>query len=288
VIGIDEYLLLMFLVSILAGVIGSMVGVGGGILVVPALTIGFGVPIEYAIGASILSTIATSSGAASAYVRDRITNLRIGMFLEIGSVLGSIVGVTATLYFVRSGLSWIIFIVFGLVLFFSAYNVVQNSRRERMGESVVNVEPDPIADRLSLRGEYEDKALHEKIGYVATRVPAGFVVIFFAGVLSGLLGVGGGVLKVLGMDTMMRLPFKVSTTTSNFMIGVTATASTGILYVSGYVNVVLAAPVALGVVVGALGGARALVRSRPASIRALFVVVLLVFGVEMIYMGVAR
>ena len=278
----------MFLVSILAGVIGSMVGVGGGILVVPALTIGFGVPIEYAIGASIVSTIATSSGAASAYVRDRITNLRIGMFLEIGSVLGSIVGVVTTLYFVRSGLSWIIFIVFGLVLFFSSYNVLHNARRERMGESLVNTQPNALAERLNLRGEYEDKSLHRTIGYVATRIPAGFVVIFFAGVLSGLLGVGGGVLKVLGMDTMMRLPFKVSTTTSNFMIGVTATASAGILYASGYVNVILAAPVALGVVVGSLAGARALVRSKPASIRALFVVLLLAFGVEMIYMGIAR
>jgi len=278
----------MFLVAILAGVIGSMVGVGGGILVVPALTIGFGVPIEYAIGASIVSTIATSSGAASAYVKDRITNLRIGMFLEIGSVLGSIVGVTTTLYFVRSGLSWIIFVVFGLVLFFSAYNVLHNARRERRGESLVNAQPNALAERLSLRGEYEDKSLHKTIGYVATRIPAGFGVIFFGGLLSGLLGVGGGVLKVLGMDTVMRLPFKVSTTTSNFMIGVTATASTGILYVSGYVNVILAAPVALGVVVGSLVGARALVRSKPASIRVLFVVILLVFGVEMIYMGIPR
>jgi len=285
VIGIDEYFLLMFLVAILAGIVGSMVGVGGGILVVPALTIGFGVPIEYAIGASIISTIATSSGAASAYVRDRIINLRIGMFLEIGSVLGSIVGVVTTLYFVRSGLTWIIFIVFGLVLFFSAYNVLHNARMERRGESMVNTEPNALAGRLGLRGEYEDKSLHKTIGYVATRIPAGFVVIFFAGLLSGLLGVGGGVLKVLGMDTMMRLPFKVSTTTSNFMIGVTATASTGIMYVSGYVNVLLAAPVALGVVFGSLVGARALVRSKPASIRVLFIVILLVLGAEMIYMG---
>ncbi len=284
-IGIGEYTFVMFLVAILAGLIGSMVGVGGGILVVPALTIGFGVPIEYAVGASIVSTIATSSGAASAYVRDRITNLRIGMFLEIASVMGSIVGVTATIYFVRSGLSWIIFTVFGLVLFFSAYNVIQNARTERRGESLINTKPDALAERLKLRGEYEDRSLKETVGYIATRVPAGFVVIFFAGVLSGLLGVGGGILKVLGMDTMMRLPFKVSTTTSNFMIGVTATASTGILFVNGYVNVILAAPVALGVVVGSLTGARALVRSRPASIRALFVVVLLVFGVEMIYTG---
>jgi len=286
VIGIDEYLLLMFLVAILAGLIGSMVGVGGGIMVVPALTIGFGVPIEYAVGASIVSTIATSSGAASAYVRDRLTNLRIGMFLEIGSVLGSIVGVVTTIYFVRAGLSWIVFIVFGLVLFLSAYTVLQNARTERRGESLVNVELNALAERLNLRGEYEDKSLHETISYVATRIPAGFVVIFFAGLLSGLLGVGGGILKVLGMDTMMRLPFKVSTTTSNFMIGVTATASAGILFASGYVNVVLAAPAALGVVVGSLTGARVLARSKPASIRAVFIVILLFFGVEMLYMGI--
>jgi uncharacterized protein len=286
VIGTNEYLLLMFLVAILAGMLGSMVGLGGGILVVPALTIGFGVPIEYAIGASIISTIATSSGSASAYVRDRLTNLRIGMFLEIGSVLGSLVGVLATLYFVRSGLSWIIFIIFGVVLFFSAYNVLQHARLEQRGESMVNTKPNKLAERLNLSGEYEDKSLNRTISYVATRIPAGFVVIFFAGLLSGLLGVGGGVLKVLGMDTMMRLPFKVSTTTSNFMIGVTATASTGILYVSGYVNVLLAAPVALGVVAGSLTGAKILVRSKPASIRVLFILILLAFGAEMIYMGI--
>jgi uncharacterized membrane protein YfcA len=288
VIGTNEYLLLMFLIAILAGVVGSIVGIGGGILVVPALTIGFGVPIEYAIGASIISTIAASSGAASAYVRDRITNLRIGMFLEIGSVLGSIVGVVTTLYFVRSGLSWVIFIIFGLVLVFSAYNVLQHARMERRGESMVNVDPNRLSERLNLRGEYEDKSLNKTITYVATRVPAGFVVIFFAGLLSGLLGVGGGVLKVLGMDTIMRLPFKVSTTTSNFMIGVTATASTGILYVSGYVNVLLSAPVVLGVVLGSLGGTKVLVRSKPASIRVVFIVIVLVLGAEMIYMGLSH
>jgi uncharacterized membrane protein YfcA len=286
VTGIEGYLLLMFLVAIVAGLVGSIVGVGGGILVVPALTIAFGVPIEYAIGASIISTIATSSGSASAYVRDRVANLRIGMFLEIGSVLGSIVGVIATLYFVKSGLSWMIFVVFGLVLFFSAYNVVQNSRLERRGEPIIDSKPDRLAERLNLRGEYHDKSLHTTVSYVATRVPAGFAVIFFAGLLSGLLGVGGGVLKVLGMDTMMRLPFKVSTTTSNFMIGVTAAASTGILYVGGYINVILAAPVALGVVVGSFAGAKVLERSKPASIRALFVLVLLAFGAEMILRGI--
>jgi uncharacterized membrane protein YfcA len=287
VVGIYLYLPSMFLIAIVAGLIGSMVGVGGGILVVPALTIGFGVPIEYAIGASIISTIATSSGSASAYVRDRISNLRIGMFLEIGSVLGSLVGVLATLYFVRSGLSSVIFVTFGCVLFFSAYSVVQNARLERQGGSTANVEHDKLGEALKLKGRYEDRSLHRRIDYVATRVPAGFSVMFCAGLLSGLLGVGGGTLKVLGMDTLMRLPFKVSTTTSNFMIGVTATASTGILYISGYVNVILTAPVALGVVAGAFMGARLLARSKPASLRVLFIVILVVFGAEMIYVGLS-
>src|SRR6266550_8672644 len=268
----------MFLVAIVAGLVGSMVGVGGGVLVVPALTIGFGIPIEYAIGASIISTIATSSASASAYVRDRITNLRIGMFLEIGSVLGSVVGVVSTLYFVRSGLSWVIFIVFGLVLFFSAYSVVQTARIERAGESRVNTKPNRLAERLQLKGEYEDRSIRSTIRYVAKEVPAGLGIVFFAGLLSGLLGVGGGTLKVLGMDTVMKIPFKVSTTTSNFMIGVTASASTGILYVSGYINVLLVAPVALGVVVGSLAGAKVLARFKPASIRVLFILVMLAFG----------
>lgn len=288
VTGIEEYLLLMFIVGILAGLVGSMVGVGGGVLVVPALTIAFAVPIQYAIGASIITTIATSSGSASAYVKDRITNLRIGMFLEMGSVLGAMVGVVTTLYFVRTGLSSIIFVIFGLVLFFSAYNVLRNAMLEKRGDLDVSASPSGLAERLKLTGEYEDRSLHRRVTYAATRVPAGFAVVFFAGLLSGLLGVGGGVLKVLGMDTMMRLPFKVSTTTSNFMIGVTACASTGILYVGGYVNVLLAAPVALGVVLGSFTGAKALVRSRPTSIRLLFIVVMIVFGFEMIYTGLAH
>ena len=285
-VGIDEYLLLMLLVAVLAGLIGAMVGIGGGILVVPALTLAFGIPIGYAIGASIISTIATSSGAASAYVRDGITNLRIGMFLEIGSVLGSIVGVTATLLIVKTGLSWVIFIIFGLMLIMSSYNVLQNARAEQKGAQTVNLEPNAISQRFRLQGEYEDKSLGKTISYIPTRVAAGLTVMFFAGLVSGLLGIGGGVLKVLGMDTMMRLPFKVSTTTSNFMIGVTATASTGILYVGGYVNVLLAGPVALGVVIGSYLGAKLLVRSKPVSIRVLFIVILVAIGAEMIYMGV--
>jgi uncharacterized protein len=286
-VAVDLYIVLMFLVALLAGLVGSMVGVGGGVLVVPALTVGFGIPIQYAVGASIISTIATSSGSASAYVRDRITNLRIGMFLEIGSVSGSIAGVLGVLYFVRSGLSSILYVLFGLVLFASAYTVVYNIRSERKGGSPVERAPNPPSQgKLRLGGEYDDKSLHARIAYSATRVPAGLAVMFCAGLMSGLLGVGGGALKVLGMDTVMRLPFKVSTTTSNFMIGVTATASTGILFINGYINVILAAPVAVGVVVGSLAGTKVLLRSKPLSVRILFILVLLAFGAEMVWMGV--
>jgi uncharacterized membrane protein YfcA len=286
--SLDEYLFLMFFISILAGLVGSLVGVGGGILVVPALTVVFGVPIQYAIAASLISTIATSSSSAAAYVRDGITNIRIGMFLEIGSVVGSVVGVVATLFFIKSGLSWIVFVTFGVVLLFSAYNVVRNIQTEKKGGSLVNTSPNRLAERLKLSGQYFDKSLGKEIQYVPKRIPEGFAIIFIAGILSGLLGIGGGIFKVLGMDTMMRLPFKVSTTTSNFMIGVTATASTGILYIGGFVNVVLAVPVVLGVVLGSFTGAKILVRSKPISIRYLFIAVLLAFGVEMILMGLSH
>lgn len=168
----------------------------------------------------------------------------------------------------------------------SSYNVLQNARVEHRGGDNVNTDPNPFSERFGLKGQYDDKSLGKTITYIPTRVPAGFTVIFFAGLVSGLLGIGGGVLKVLGMDTMMRLPFKVSTTTSNFMIGVTATASTGILYVAGYVNVLLAAPVAVGVVIGSYAGTKVLVRSKPISIRYVFIVILLLLGVEMIYMGI--
>ena len=279
----------MFLISIFAGVIGALVGVGGGILVVPAMTIIFGVPIQYAAGASIVSVIATSSGAATAYVKDRITNLRIGMFLEIGSATGAILGAVSTFFLVRSGYSWLIFLTFGLVLFFSAYTTAERIRKERRGDpELINMTPNSIATRLKLSGEYEDKVLKRKVSYIADSVPPAFVVMAFAGLMAGLLGVGGGVLKVVGMDNFMKLPFKVSTTTSNFMIGVTAAASTAVFYVGGYINPILAAPVAVGVLLGSYMGSKVLVRSKPISLRWIFVVVLVVIGIEMIYQGVVR
>jgi uncharacterized protein len=276
----------MLAIAVLAGLIGALVGVGGGILIVPALTLLFAIPIQFAIGASIVSVIATSSGSASAYVRDRITNLRIGMFLEIGSTIGALVGAVTTLILVRSGLSWLVFLIFGLVLFFSAYNSVTRIRKERKKAEPVNQTPNPIATKLRLTGEYYDSALKMKIGYIADKVSAGFVVMVFAGVLSGLLGIGGGILKVLGMDAFMKLPFKVSTTTSNFMLGVTAAVTTGIFYIGGYINPVIAAPIATGVLIGSFIGTKVLVRSKPMSLRWVFVIVLVILGIEMIQQGV--
>ncbi len=285
-IGIFEYLLGMFLISIFAGLIGSLVGVGGGILVVPALTLIFGVPIQYAAGASIVSVIATSSGSATAYVRDRITNLRIGMFLEIGSATGAILGAVTTFFLVKSGYSWLLFLAFGLILFLAAYATAVRTRMERRDAiERVNRTPNKFATRLKLSGEYEDKVLKTTVPYVADSVPAGFAVMACAGLMAGLLGVGGGVLKVIGMDSFMKLPFKVSTTTSNFMIGVTAAASTAIFYIGGFINPILAAPVAIGVVVGSFVGAKVLVRAKTVSLRWLFVVALIAIGIEMIYQG---
>jgi len=285
--GIFEYVVFMLLISVVAGLIGALVGVGGGILVVPALTLIFGVPIQYAIGASIVSVIATSSGSASAYVRDRITNLRIGMFLEIGSTTGAVIGAVSSIALVRSGYAWVVFLVFAVMLLVSAYSTAMRIRKERSGKEMVNEKPNRVATTLSLSGEYHDKALGRDVRYVADKVFAGFGVMLFAGLLSALLGVGGGVLKVVGMDSFMKLPFKVSTTTSNFMIGVTAAASTAIYYVAGYVNPFIAAPVAIGIVIGAYGGTKMLVRSKPGALRWVFIGVLLVVAFEMAQQGVS-
>ena len=286
-IDVGFYLITILLISVAAGFIGSLVGIGGGILIVPVLTILYGVPIEFAIGASIVSVIATSSGSASAYVKDKITNLRVGMFLEIATTTGAVVGAITTIFLIKSGLSWIVFIVFGTVLVFSSYDLYRKAKKEkRLSKADINVTPNRLGDRLDLKGEYYDNVLKEQIKYEATQVPGGLGVMFCAGLISGLLGIGSGALKVLGMDTLMKLPFKVSTTTSNFMIGVTAAASTGIFYIGGFVNPILAGPVAIGVVLGSFFGTKVLVRSKPSATRIVFIFVLIALGIEMLQRGI--
>ena len=268
----------IFLIAIIAGFLGSLLGLGGGIIVTPVLTLIFGFDIRYAIGASIVSVIATSSGAAIAYIKDRITNVRIGMFLEIGTTLGAITG---------AFLSGIInpkflYIIFGLLLLFSAVMMLRKSK----AELPTNVKNHPLSEKLSLSGEYYDKVLGQQVAYNVDGVYGGLGMMYVAGVISGLLGIGSGIFKVTAMDLFMKLPLKVSSATSNFMIGVTAAASAGVYFLRGDIDPKIAAPVALGVLFGATVGTRVMERLRSKTIRLIFVPVLAIVSIEMIVKGV--
>jgi len=265
---------LVFAGSFVAGLLGALTGLGGGVVLIPLLTLGFHVDMRYAIGASLISVIATSSGAAAAYVREGYSSVRIGMFLEVATTIGAVVGAFLATRAPTRALA----IIFGVVLLYSAW--LSRSQHDHP----VNAEPNPWSDRLRLSGAYPD-GRGGKIAYVVDRIAAGWATMFGAGVLSGLLGIGSGAVKVLAMDKIMRIPFKVSTTTSNFMIGVTAAASAGIYLARGYVDPVLAAPVLLGVLLGSLLGAKALVRAPVPLLRTIFAFVIAALGVEMVVNG---
>jgi uncharacterized membrane protein YfcA len=261
--------------SVAAGLLGSLTGLGGGALLVPMLVLVFGFDLHHAMGASLVSVIATSSGAAVAFLREGYSNMRIGIFLEMATTVGALCGAWATHILPAR----VVAIIFGLVLLFSA---AMGARHHHDAEQSP---PLGLAKRFHLFGSYP--TAQGPSAYAATHVASGFSLMYFAGVLSGLLGIGSGVVKVLAMDRAMRLPFKVSTTTSNFMIGVTAAASAGIYYRHGYMNPALDFPVMLGVLGGALLGARLLPRAPVRALRLLFTVVVAVMAVEMIYQGVA-
>lgn len=266
---------LILIGAFLAGLLGALTGLGGGMVIVPLLAVGFGVDIRYAIGASLISVIATSSGAAAAYVREGYTNIRIGMFLEIATTTGALVGAfVAGLVSTRS-----IAVVFAAVLLYSAYL----SSRPRV-EHVSHDLTDRWSRWLRLHSTYPTAQGLESYGVL--RVPLGFGLMFIAGVLSGLLGIGSGAVKVLAMDHAMRLPFKVSTTTSNFMIGVTAAASAGIYLRRGYIDPGLSFSVMLGVLGGALAGARLLPRIHARWLRLVFALVVVALAIEMVFKAV--
>ena len=268
-----EFVLLIFLVSIFAGIFGSIVGLGGGVVVIPVLTILFRVNIHFAIGASIVAIIGTSSGAASTYVKDKVTNLRVGMFLELASASGAIVGAAIAAY----TSSPILGLIFGVILLITVAPTLT-----KIGEDIPkSPELKGLAKRLGLKGSYTETD-GRLIEYNATRPVSGLAGTAAAGVLSGLLGIGGGGFKVISMDLAMKLPMKVSTTTSNFMIGVTAASSAGIYFARGDVNPLIVAPVALGILIGAAIGARILLRSRNPTVRKAFALVLAVAAIEMI------
>lgn len=268
---------IIFLASVAAGLVGSLVGLGGGVFIVPLLTIGFGLDIRLAIGASIVSVIATSSGAAAAYVRDHLTNIRIGMLLQLAASVGALTGALIAKYLNAQ----VLFILFGVILLLSILPTIR-----KLGEEIpADVRSDALARRLSLASSYPDRVRGGSIAYDVTNVPLGFALMYVAGTVSGLLGIGSGALKVLAMDTGMRLPMKVSTATSNFMIGVTAASSAGIYFWRGYVTPGVAAPVALGVLIGATIGAKMLARFSNATVRRIFLPVLAVVAIEMLLRG---
>ena len=274
----EIYSLQIFLVSVIAGVLGSILGLGGGIIIIPALTLMFQVDIKHAIGASIIAVIATSSGAAVAYIKDKVTNIRIGMFLEIATTVGAITGA-----FIGGFLNpKYLFMIFSILMFYSTFMMIKKAG----AELPQNVIQDPLADKLNLHGEYYDKALKQDIKYNVSGVKSGFGVMYVAGIMSGLLGIGSGSFKVMAMDVFMKLPMKVSSSTSNFMIGVTAAASAGVYLERGDIRPEIAGPVALGVLVGATLGAKIMQHLKSKTIRMIFIPVLLYVAIQMFMKGI--
>ena len=266
----------VFLISIAAGFVGAMSGMGGGIILIPSLTL-LGMDIKHSIAVIIISVIATSSGSASAYVRDKITNLKLGMFLEMFTILGAIIGAAITL---TAG-QQILYLLFGIVLLASWLALFA----QRRFKPKADVHQDRFTQWLELSGSYYDQATHETVTYKAVRAYLGGSMMFVAGLVAGLLGIGAGALKVLIIDLMMGLPPKVSTTTSNLIIGVTALAGASVYLAAGLVDPGLIAPVILGVITGAFIGTRVLVRVSNQAVRNMFLVVLIVLGTEMILRG---
>ena len=266
---------LLFSGAAAAGLVGALTGLGGGVVLVPLLTLGLGVDIKYAIGTALVAVIATSSGAAAAYVREGFSNVRIGLFFEIATTLGALVGAFLAARTPTSAIA----VIFGAVLLGSTAFSWKGHAAAAGIQS-----PDPLATRLGLNGSFPSLAGGEQ-AYFPRRVPLAWLLMVVAGAASGLLGIGSGALKVLSMDNVLGLPYKVSTTTSNFMIGVTAAASAGIYLGRGDVDPQIVAPVALGVLAGALIGARLLQRISNRSVRLIFLPVLVAVGLETIGRG---
>lgn len=269
--------LAIYLISVLGGLLGSLLGMGGGTFIVPILVLAFGLDIRYAVGASMISVIATSSGTAVSYIRQHLTNLRIGILLALGAALGALSG--AYLAGIVST-TWL-FLLFGLLLLYSALAML-GARRTELPEGVV---PDALSSRLRLEGSYYDRALGRGVYYRAARALPGLLVMYLAGTIAGLLGIGAGAFKVLAMDQVMRLPMKVSTATSSFMIGITAATSAAVYFARGQVEPTITAPVALGVLTGAILGTRVMARLRSRTLRMIFVPVLLWVAGQMIWKG---
>ncbi|WP_443944622.1 sulfite exporter TauE/SafE family protein [Pedobacter sp. AW1-32] len=267
---------ILLLGSLLAGLLGSLTGLGGGVIIIPLLTLGLGVDIHYAIGASIVSVIATSSGSAAAYVKEGITNIRLGMFLEIATTAGAITGAIVAVYLNPDYIA----IIFGCILIFSAAMTLRKKTDHSLTEG-----SSKLAGFFKLNGSFPDKGIDHP--YAVRNVTGGFFMMLFAGTLSGLLGIGSGALKVIAMDNIMKLPFKVSTTTSNFMMGVTAAASAIVYLHRGQIDPGIAMPVCVGVLTGASLGSKVLIHTKTDKLKVVFAIVVVVLAVQMIYKGIS-
>ncbi|MFD0896753.1 sulfite exporter TauE/SafE family protein [Loigolactobacillus binensis] len=274
-----QTILMILGVGLLAGILGAILGIGGGIIITPILTLGFGLDIKYAIGASVISVIATSSGATIAYIKDDLLNLRVAMFLEIGTTIGAIVGAVLVGVVQPNFL----YVLFGGLLLFSSWNMY---RKLRAGVEVLHkTKPDPIAAKLRLNSSYFDKNTQQQVDYQVEHIPGGLSVMFGAGLASGMLGIGSGPFKVMAMDTVMKMPLKPSSATSNLMMGVTAAASATVYFFNGAILPQIAAPLAVGVLIGATLGTRIMQRLPARWIRMIFVPLLLYIGGQMILKG---
>ncbi len=266
---------LMLLIGLFAGTMGAILGIGGGMIITPIITLGLGLNIKYAIGASIIAVIATSSGSTIAFLKDDVLNLRVAMFLEIATSVGAIVGALLTGVFNPA----ILYFLFGCLLLFSSYNMI---RKLRQGKEVLHrATPDKLAEKLKLNNSYYDKNLHQQVDYDVENVPGGMAIMFGAGLASGLLGIGSGAFKVMALDNVMKMPLKPSSATSNLMMGVTAAASATIYFFNGSIRPEIAVPLSLGIIVGAAIGSRIMQHLPSRIIRIIFIPILMYLGLQM-------
>ena len=274
-----DQLLLLMLTGLGAGILGAIMGIGGGMIITPVLTIVMGLPIQYAIAASVIAVIATSSGATIAYLRDEMLNLRVAMFLEIATTVGAVVGAIVSGLVNAKFLYWL----FGALLLFSSYNMVRKLIGKK--DAAPAETNDRIATKLRLNGSYYDKAALQQVDYSVTNVPGGFAMMFGAGIASGLLGIGSGAFKVIAMDTIMHMPLKPSSATSNLMMGVTAAASATVYFFNGSLQPQIAGPLAIGIIVGALIGSRIMQVLPTRVLRMIFIPIVAYMGLQMLLKG---
>jgi uncharacterized membrane protein YfcA len=271
--------IIIFIGGIVAGLLGALTGLGGGIIIIPLLTLGLGYDMKYAIGAGLISVIGTSTGGALRYMKEGISNVKIGLFLVVATTFGAVCGAVLAQYINTGYLS----LLFGGILLFTAYMQFKNKTDNFVPATTIG-----ISAKLQLQGSIPQNTATSQMKYYQANKPIwGFIVMIFAGALSGLLGIGSGVLKVLAMDSIMKLPFKVSTTTSTYMIGLTAIASAALYLYQGYIVASIDVPVLLGVLLGATIGSKLISVINIGLLKKIFASIVVIIAINMMYKGIS-